>query len=176
MHKLILSCILNSFIRVFLAMRHGLNKKFSCKGIELMIEYFRSKHHTVMAFIPEYYLKYDKIGGLKRAATLGFEVSRARTPDDVSLLNRLVSSGDVIATPPQDYDDSYCIQYARSHNGCIVSNDMYRDAVKELKSGKAEKQELKQWLRTHCISYTFVSDEILPNPNFIIPKDTYSLS
>ena len=156
-------------------MRHGLNKTFSCKGIEIAINHFRSLGHKVMAFMPDYYLNYDKVGGLKRASVLGFDVGRARMPDDVTLLNRMVTSGDIIATPPQDYDDSYCIQYARSHDGCILTNDMYRDAVKDLKTGKVEKQELKLWLRAHCISYTFVVDEIIPNPDFIIPKDTYTM-
>ena len=30
---------------------------------------------------------------------------------------------------PQDYDDSYCIHYARAHGGCVMSNDLYRDHV-----------------------------------------------
>ena len=28
------------------------------------------------------------------------------------------------------YDDSYCIRYAQSHGGYVVTNDMYRDHVK----------------------------------------------
>ena len=34
------------------------------------------------------------------------------------------------ATPPwygQDYDDDYVLEYARRHEGLILSNDMFRD-------------------------------------------------
>lgn len=76
----------------------------------------------------------------------------AQVPDDIPLLQRLVMAGDLITTPaqvvhgraapcartacdapaivrPQDYDDSYCITYARAHGGVILTNDMYRDHV-----------------------------------------------
>ena len=73
--------------------------------------------------------------------------------DDLPLLEELVDAGIVILTPAQvyyllhlrhnrlirkmvsvsllvqDYDDSYCIEYATTHSGCIVSNDRYRDHV-----------------------------------------------
>ena len=47
-----------------------------------------------------------------------------------------------LVAPPQDYDDSYCIGYARSHGGCVMSNDLYRDQLqvaprsKEAKAGR----------------------------------------
>ena len=116
-------------------MRHGLNKRFSCQGIQIVIEYFKKLGHTVMAFMPDYYMNYEKIGKYKSAKSLGFEIGKAKLPDNISLLNKMVEAGDIIATPPQDYDDSYCIKYAISHKGCIVSNDLYRDAVDDLKRG-----------------------------------------
>ena len=45
------------------------------------------------------------------------------------LLRRLESESLLVLTPPQDYDDSYCLSYARSHGGCVMSNDLYRDQV-----------------------------------------------
>ncbi|CAM9973876.1 unnamed protein product [Laminaria digitata] len=30
------------------AMRHGLNKKFSCTGVQMAIEYFRTAGHRVL--------------------------------------------------------------------------------------------------------------------------------
>ena len=50
-------------------------------------------------------------------------------PDDVPLLRRLEAESLLVLTPPQDYDDSYCLDYARSHGGCVMSNDLYRDQV-----------------------------------------------
>lgn len=54
------------------------------------------------------------------------QVRAASIPDDVSLLQQLVLEGVVIGTPPQDYDDSYCIAYAKQHDGYLVTNDLYR--------------------------------------------------
>ena len=95
---------------------------------------------------------------------------------------------------PQDYDDSYCIQYARKHDACIVSNDKYRDYVQKLVG--AAKRDAGRWVRAHRISYvrglcsgvcrpfgvcsahpyellrcryTFVGQEFMPNPDFRFP-------
>ncbi len=52
-----------------------------------------------------------------------------QTANDVPLLVKMVEQGKVALTPPQDYDDSYCIDYAIKHNGCIVTNDRYWDHI-----------------------------------------------
>ena len=82
-------------------------------------------------------------------------VRAAQIPDDIPLLQELVSQGVVVGTPPQDYDDSYCITYARHRSGYVVTNDMYRDHVKKIETVK-ERDSLRKWIREHCISYTFV--------------------
>lgn len=66
---------------------------------------------------------------------------------------------------PQDYDDSYSIRYAMQRNGFVVTNDLYRDHVKKIED-KQRKEEARRWLKGHCISFTFVGDEFLPNPDF----------
>jgi len=71
----------------------------------------------------------------------------------------------LVVTPPQDYDDSYVIKYAQSKDGCILTNDMYRDYVEKCH----HKRRAKDWLRSHLISFTFVGDEFLPNPDFEFP-------
>ena len=112
-------------------------------------------------------------------------------PDDTIRLKQMVAEGRVVLTPPQDYDDSYCIQYAKRYGfvspglrvfrqhpqehkpfvcicrGVIVTNDLYRDHVDK---HKGDRRQLRQWLKTHCISYTFVLDDFLPNPDFKFPK------
>lgn len=45
------------------------------------------------------------------------QVKASRLPDDIPLLQELVDDGLLVATPPQDYDDSYCIKYAMARNG-----------------------------------------------------------
>jgi hypothetical protein len=127
------------------AMRHGLNSKFSCKGIKLAMEFFHRMGHPVIGFIPDYYLSFEKIGELRRVGLFNVgDVKVSKLPDDVSLLQQLVSTGHLISTPPQDYDDSYSIAYARSHGGYLVSNDMYRDHVKSIQDVKI-RSSTKDW-------------------------------
>lgn len=84
------------------AMRHGLNKKFSCRGIALAMDYYRAAGHRVVGFLPDYYLSYERVGELRRAqkADVG-GVRAAQLPDDIGLLQSLVEARLVIGTPPQ---------------------------------------------------------------------------
>jgi len=85
----------------------------------------------------------------------------------VPYLQTLERDGILVATPAQDYDDSYQIEYARRHGGVIVSNDMFRDAIDKLKPHL--RGALKEWIKAHILSYTFVGDEFVPNPDFLFP-------
>ena len=49
----------------------------------------------------------------------------------------------LVNTPSQDYDDSYCINYAKKFNAFMVTNDKFRDyidkmydAIREHENGK----------------------------------------
>ena len=85
-------------------------------------------------------------------------------PDDLPYLYGLVSKGLVVKSPPQDYDDSYCIQYAKKHNAFVVSNDLFRDYIDSIKD-KTERETEKKWRDIKCISFTFIGDEFMPNPD-----------
>ncbi|CAM9687796.1 unnamed protein product, partial [Ectocarpus sp. 12 AP-2014] len=137
------------------AMRHGLNKKFSCTGVQMAVEYFRTAGHRVLGFLPDYYLDLKRTNGLERAKKLGVaDVKASRLPDDVQLLQRLVDDGLIVSTPPQDYDDSYCIKYAMARDGYVVTNDLYRDHVKGIE-GRKKADAARRWIKSHSISYTF---------------------
>eukprot|EP01041_Mallomonas_annulata_P008228 gene8228-16920_t len=149
------------------AMRHGLNAKFSCAGIRIVLEFFAQAGHKVVSFLPDYYLSYEGVNGIRRQAVLnidGATVRASRVPDDVNLLQQLVVRGLLIGTPAQDYDDSYCITYARRHGGYVITNDLYRDHIKRV-ANKTQREETRKWIKSHCVSYTFVGDEFLPNPD-----------
>ena len=120
--------------------------------------------------LPEYHLNFDRVGGSKRAADLGLVESK-KVADDVPLLRKLEEGGQLLLTPPQDYDDSYCLSLTQAKGGCVVSNDMYRDYVESVaKRGGSSKQAMA-WCKSHVISYTFLNDEFLPNPDFCFPTD-----
>ena len=82
----------------------------------------------------------------------------------MNLLNEYMNDGTISLTPSQDYDDSYCIHYARMKDGYVVTNDMYNDYIGKLRKG--EELEGKEWLAKHLISFTFVGTEFFPNPDF----------
>ena len=44
-----------------IAMRHGLNKTFSCKGIEIALKYWQAIGHRVIGFLPDYLLDKEKV-------------------------------------------------------------------------------------------------------------------
>ena len=139
-----------------IAMRHGEQKGiYSTKGIQIAIEYFTKNGHKVISFLPDYLFKEKDPNkhGKKRVL-----------PDNLSYLYGLVNKGLVVKSPPQDYDDSYCIQYAKAKNAFVVSNDMFRDYIENIKD-KAERETEKNWRDIYCISCTFNGDEFLPNPD-----------
>ncbi|RLN86541.1 hypothetical protein BBJ28_00001487 [Nothophytophthora sp. Chile5] len=146
------------------AMRHGKGKTFSCAGIELAVQYFQALGHRVVAFMPDYMFQSDEERA--RRQEQGAVLTAAKIPDDVALLERLMHDGVLIPTPPQDYDDSYCIQYAGLHDGCVVTNDLFRDHVANMVGPRERKEAMCAWLRAHQISYSWVRNEFLPNPNF----------
>ena len=95
-------------------MRHGGNKRFSCRGVEAALGFFRRAGHRCVAFLVDYLLDEERVDAKRRAALHGVRAAEARElPDDVPRLRRLVDADLLVATPPQDYDDSYCIECAR---------------------------------------------------------------
>lgn len=112
-------------------------------------------------------MKYRSVGETVRTKKAGFKVNLARIPDNVDILKQLAAQGYLSLTPPQDHDDAYIIRYAQNHNGCIISNDLYRDHIEK----SSNRKELKRWMRKHLISFTFVGDEFMPNPDFVFPTD-----
>ncbi|KAG7385092.1 hypothetical protein PHYPSEUDO_001944 [Phytophthora pseudosyringae] len=153
------------------AMRHGKGKVFSCAGIELAVNYFHALGHRVVAFIPDYMLQSDEERAEREEQ--GEVLTAAKIPDNVALLERLVHQGVLIPTPPQDYDDSYSIQYAGLHNGCVVTNDLYRDHIVNMAGPRERKVAMRAWLKAHQISYSWVRNEFLPNPNFRFPETAF---
>jgi ribonuclease ZC3H12 len=48
-----------------------------------------------------------------------------------------------------------------------MTNDRYNDHIKSLDGNILEREKLKEWIRNNCISYTFIKDELVPNPDFM---------
>ena len=92
-------------------MRHGKDKYFSVKGIQIAITYWKKNGHEVVCFVPDYLVDYEQVADkLKmKKMNLNIEIKASQIPDDMNLMMKLLNNDYLISTPSQDYDDSYCI-------------------------------------------------------------------
>lgn len=127
------------------AWNHGLNRYPSLQGVCLAVHFFSEHGVRAVAFLPQ---------------TLLTRQRNHHTSKDVELeLEKLRESGKVVAVPAQDDDDSYALSYGQRHDGYVVSNDLFRDAI-----ARGETKGIGDWIAEKRISYAFVGDEFLPNP------------
>ncbi|XP_075224846.1 uncharacterized protein LOC142326324 isoform X2 [Lycorma delicatula] len=95
------------------AFSHGRNIDFSFKGIEICINYFKTRGHKVIAMMPNYrkfHIDDAVLDEWEKDGTLVFTPSR-------KVNGKLVVS----------HDDRYIIQCAAALEGIIVSKDNFRD-------------------------------------------------
>ncbi|XP_030831274.1 probable ribonuclease ZC3H12C [Strongylocentrotus purpuratus] len=137
------------------AMSHGNQKIFSCKGIALCIQFFQQRGHTnISALVP-----------LHRKTA---DAARSCPIKDAHILDELESKGLLSYTPSRTlngrrltpYDDRMMLQLACRNGGVIVSNDNYRDLM-------GESAQFKCVIENRLIMFTFVGD------NFMVPEDPH---
>ncbi|XP_033755859.1 LOW QUALITY PROTEIN: uncharacterized protein LOC117338610 [Pecten maximus] len=134
------------------AMTHGNGKIFSCRGIKICIDHFLKRgHKQVTAFVP------------------GWRKYRPRMENPISdqpLLEQLREQGYLVFTPSRRvngklisaYDDRFVLELAEREDGVVVSNDQYRDLMKE-------KASWRILVEDRLLMFTFAGD------NFMIPED-----
>ncbi|XP_030042182.1 protein KHNYN [Microcaecilia unicolor] len=132
------------------AMVHGLNQFFSCRGIALAVQYFWDRgHRELTVLVPQWRMKKDSkakeqhfLTELNAVGLLSFTPSR-------------VVEGRRI-TP---YDDRFLLQLAeQTDGGVILTNDNLRDMAQE--SGK-----WKVIIKERLLQFTFAGDI------FLVPDD-----
>lgn len=102
----------------------GKGKCFSCKGIRLSVDFFKSRGHTVKAILPRY-----------RRGTADYQ-NPSINPE---ILDDLENEGLLTYTPSRridnklvvSYDDRFILKAAEAMGSVIVSNDNYRDLQQE---------------------------------------------
>merc|ERR1712183_307229 len=88
-------------------------------GIELALRFWEDRGHRTIGFLPDFYVNDRSVKAKRSMKRTGIgNVRAASLPDDTIRLKQMVAEGRVVLTPPQDYDDSYCIQYAKRY-GCV---------------------------------------------------------
>ncbi|KAM5137870.1 NEDD4-binding protein 1 isoform 1-T2 [Mantella aurantiaca] len=131
------------------AIRHGLQRFFSCRGIAIAVAYFwRLGHRKITVFVPQWRTKRDAsiteqhfLQQLEELGILSF------TPARTVLGSRIAS-----------HDDRFLLHLAEKTRGIIVTNDNLREFV-------AESPEWKQIIKERILQYTFVGDI------FMLPDD-----
>lgn len=136
-----------------IAMRHG-DKKFSTKGIKIVMDFFTTNGHQVLSFLPEYLFKIRE----------DVKKTRSVVPDDIEYLNKLYQEKLVVQTPADAYDDSFCIQYAKGNNAFMITNDLFRDYVDKINDNRKKESE-RMWIQDRRVGFTFHEDEFIPNPD-----------
>jgi ribonuclease ZC3H12 len=98
--------------------RHGKKQNaFSCKGIQLVVDYFVKRgHDAVEVYVP----RFRRGNSDRQCPSLNPEV-----------LDKLDREGVLKYTPSKSYDDRFIVIAASHHDGIIVSNDQFRDLQQE---------------------------------------------
>ena len=132
--------------------RHGNGNFYSCRGIQLSVEYFRKRgHDKITVFVPEWRK----------------EASKPETPiADQEVLHLLERESVLKYTPSRRirgkrvacYDDRFILDLATHEEGVIVSNDQFRDLMDD-------KPEWREVIETRLLPFQFVNDY------FMIPED-----
>ncbi|GAU97410.1 hypothetical protein RvY_08716 [Ramazzottius varieornatus] len=131
------------------AMSHGNKAIFSCRGIALCVEYFQQRgHQEITVFVPQWRK----------------EASTTETPIiDQEVLLQLERQGLLTFTPSRYvqhkrvvcYDDRYILKLALETDGIVVSNDNYRDLIRE-------DIQYRQVVEQRLLMYSFVNDRFMP--------------
>nr|XP_033798000.1 NEDD4-binding protein 1 [Geotrypetes seraphini] len=131
------------------AMSHGLNKFFSCRGIAIAVAFFwRNGHRNITVFVPQWRTKRDPniteqhfLTELQNLGILSFTPART-----------------VLGTRIASHDDRFLLHLAEKTGGVIVTNDNFKEFV-------IESPVWREIIKERLLQYTFAGDI------FMIPDD-----
>ncbi|XP_036673357.1 endoribonuclease ZC3H12A [Drosophila suzukii] len=129
------------------ALSHGNNLIFSCRGIRICVDWFRQRgHRDITAFVPNW-----------RKEMANNNIA------DQELLYELEHERFLVFTPSRHldgkrvscYDDRFILKLAVETDGIVVSNDNYRDLI-------LESNEFRRVVQERLLMYSFVNDIFMP--------------
>lgn len=131
------------------AITHGNKEVFSCRGIKICVDYFKSRgHNNVTAFVPM---------RCKESFTFDYPIK------EKEILFQLESEQVLVFTPSRSFggkrivchDDLYVLNLASQNDGVVVSNDTYRDLINR-------NPKFKKVVEERLLMYSFVNDIFMP--------------
>ncbi|XP_019869434.1 probable ribonuclease ZC3H12D isoform X2 [Aethina tumida] len=131
------------------AMSHGNKEVFSCQGIQICVDWFRSRgHKDIKVFVPKWRKEAPRLDNPIRDQDILAELERDKilvfTPSRVVVGKRMTC-----------YDDRYILKWAAESDGIVVSNDNYRDLCQE-------NAEFRKIVEERVLMYSFVNDVFMP--------------
>lgn len=147
----ILLIVLNVFVRLnsIFFYSHGNKEVFSCRGIEICVEWFRARgHKEITAFVPKWRKEASRPDNLVADRDALERLERERVL--VYTPSRLLGGKRLIC-----YDDRYILKLAAETDGVVVSNDNYRDLA-------VESPEFRKVVEERLLMYSFVNDRFMP--------------
>ncbi|XP_027723920.1 NEDD4-binding protein 1 [Vombatus ursinus] len=131
------------------AIAHGLNKFFSCRGIAIAVEYFwKLGNRNITVFVPQWRTRRDP------NITEQHFLTQLQDLGILSLTPARMVFGARIAS----HDDRFLLHLADKTGGIIVTNDNFREFVTESVSWR-------EIIKKRLLQYTFVGDI------FMVPDD-----
>ncbi|XP_076242849.1 zinc finger CCCH-type containing protein regnase 1 isoform X2 [Calliopsis andreniformis] len=131
------------------AMSHGNNEIFSCRGIKICVDWFKTRgHREITVFVPKWRKEASKIDNPIADQEILGELEKDRLL--VFTPSRLVGGKRMVC-----YDDRYILKLAAEIDGVVVSNDNYRDLAQE-------NPEFRKVVEERILMYTFVNDRFMP--------------
>ncbi|XP_003227308.2 NEDD4-binding protein 1 [Anolis carolinensis] len=131
------------------AMSHGLQKFFSCRGIAIAVDYFWKRgHRKITVFVPQWRTRRDC------NATEQHFLTQLQDIGILALTPARVVCGARIAS----HDDRFLLHLAEKTGGVVVTNDNLREFVNESPSWR-------EIIQRRLLPYTFAGDF------FMVPDD-----
>nr|CCA25588.1 conserved hypothetical protein [Albugo laibachii Nc14] len=130
---------------------HSAMKQLDALRTEATIDFFGQEFPSArcVAFAPNFWLH-----STTNSASL--------SGNDAVRLQQLIDENTAVLTPSHAHDDYYVIDYAIKHDGFIVTNDLFRDHIAKCRVFQGQVLTTA-WVRYHCIDYSFLGNEFLPN-------------
>lgn len=153
------SCYVNALRPIVIdgtnvAISHGKRDIFSCRGIRICVDWFRSRGHKEISVLVPMWRK---------------EYSRPDAPIiDQHILLELEKENILVFTPSRSvngqrincHDDRFIIKLAAENGGVVVSNDKFQDLLIDY-STKNPNIEYQKVIRDRLLMYVFVNDLIM---------------
>ncbi|XP_061675127.1 endoribonuclease ZC3H12A-like isoform X2 [Syngnathoides biaculeatus] len=131
------------------AMSHGNKEVFSCRGIQLAVNFFLQRGHTaITVFVPSWRKEQSRPEAAIKDKNILMELEKQKRV--VFTPSRRIAGKLVVC-----YDDRFIVKLAYDSGGVIVSNDTYRDL-------QGERPEWKKCIEERLLMYSFVNDKFMP--------------